>query len=45
MKLMLGRLSDSEKVKLNSWLDYIDALNDLDIAKVPDITWPDAPAI
>lgn len=42
-KLLLGRLSDSDKVKLNSWLDYIDALNDLDITKAPDITWPDAP--
>lgn len=44
-KLLLGRLSNSDKVKLNSWLDYIDALNDVDITKAPDITWPDAPAI
>lgn len=42
-KLLLGRLSDGDKVKLNSWLDYIDALNDLDITKAPDIKWPDAP--
>lgn len=42
-KLLLRRLSDSDKVKLNSWLDYIDVLNDLDITKAPDITWPDAP--
>jgi len=44
-KLLLGRLSDGDKVKLNSWLDYIDALNDLDTTKAPDITWPDVPAI
>lgn len=42
-KLLLGRLSDSDKVKLNSWLDYIDTLNDVDITKAPDINWPDAP--
>ena len=42
-KLLLGRLSDSDKVKLNSWLDYIDALNDLDITKAPEIPWPTAP--
>lgn len=44
-KLLLGRLSDGDKVKLNSWLDYIDALNDLDITKAPDIKWPNIPAI
>jgi len=44
-KLLLGRLSDSDKIKLNSWLDYIDVLNDIDITKAPEITWPDAPAI
>lgn len=42
-KLLLGRLGNSDKVKLNSWLDYIDALNDVDVTNAPSITWPDAP--
>lgn len=44
-KLLLGRLSDSDKVKLNSWLDYIDSLNELDMKTAPEVSWPDIPAI
>lgn len=42
-KLLLGRqLTDSETTKLNVWLDYIDKLNNIDIANF-DITWPETP--
>lgn len=44
-KLLLGRLSDSDKVKLNSWLDYIDSLNEIDMETAPEVSWPDIPAI
>lgn len=44
-KLMLARISDAEKNILNTWLDYIDTLNALDMAKAPAITWPDVPNV
>ncbi len=44
LKLQAGRpLTDSERVKLNSVLDYIDALNAIDTYKAPDIDWPVMP--
>ena len=44
MKLNLGRtLSDAEKATLNSWLDYSDALDALDLSTAPEIDWPDKP--
>lgn len=43
-KLLLSRISDEEKAQLNAWLDYIDALNMIDIAAAPSVSWPVAPA-
>jgi len=43
-KLLLGRISDAEKVQLNAWLDYIDALNLIDVADAPSISWPVPPS-
>nr|WP_154927797.1 tail fiber assembly protein [Pantoea agglomerans] len=44
-KLLMGRkLTNEESLKLNAWVDYSDALSDLDISGAPDITWPDKPA-
>ena len=44
MKLNLGRtLTDEEKVVLNAWLDYADALSALDLSTAPNITWPNKP--
>ncbi|EGT4281018.1 phage tail protein [Cronobacter malonaticus] len=41
-KLLMGRkLTQEETSKLNKALDYIDALNSLDISKAPNIEWPD----
>lgn len=46
LKLAMGRtLTDKEKVKANAWLDYVDALNDLDLSTAPEIDWPELPAI
>jgi len=38
--LMLGSLSDSNKAKLQTWLDYIEALKNVDLSK-PE--WPEKP--
>lgn len=43
-KLAIGRtLTDDEKLKLNAWFDYIDALNAIDTSPAPDIEWTDVP--
>lgn len=43
-KLLAGRtLSAPEKEQLNAWLDYIDALDAIDMSAAPDITWPEKP--
>lgn len=42
-KLLLGRISEDEKAHLNVWLDYIDALEGIDLSTAPDITWPKKP--
>ncbi|HBA9511458.1 TPA: tail fiber assembly protein [Escherichia coli] len=44
LKLRAGRsLTPDETTKLNAVLDYIDALNALDINTAPEISWPEAP--
>lgn len=43
-KLMLGRLSEDEKQLFNEWLDYLDALTEIDVSGAPDILWPTPPA-
>lgn len=43
-KAAMGRLKDSEKEQYNAWLDYLDALEDVDTSIAPDITWPTPPA-
>ena len=42
-KAAMGRLKDTEKVQYNAWLDYLDALETVDTASVPDIYWPVSP--
>lgn len=44
-KLLMGRkLTDTEMLQLNTWMDYIDAVTDIDTSIAPDITWPEQPA-
>lgn len=46
LKLQAMRaLSDAEKNKLNSTLDYIDAVTATDTATAPDINWPVPPEV
>jgi len=43
-KLLMGRkLTTSEMEQLNTWMDYIDALEALDTSTAPDIEWPEQP--
>uniref|UniRef100_UPI001E5B391A tail fiber assembly protein n=1 Tax=Citrobacter amalonaticus TaxID=35703 RepID=UPI001E5B391A len=42
LKLQAGRtLTEEETIKLNAVLDYIDAVNAVDTATAPDVSWPD----
>lgn len=42
-KLALGRIKEDEKARLNTWLDYLDLLEAVDISTAPDIEWPVKP--
>ncbi|WP_455844606.1 tail fiber assembly protein [Pantoea agglomerans] len=43
-KVMIGRsLLDSEKQTLNTWLDYIDQLNLINVSAADNISWPRKP--
>ena len=42
-KLMLGRISDEERDKLNLWLDYIDAVLAVKTNTAFDVEWPVTP--
>ncbi|NNS06208.1 tail fiber assembly protein [Erwinia sp. JH02] len=42
-KLALGRLSEKDKTSYNAVLDYMDALDQLDLTTAPDIEWPVSP--
>lgn len=44
-KLLAGRtLSAGDSAMLNAWLDYIDALDALEIDNAPNIDWPVMPS-
>ncbi|NUL36315.1 tail fiber assembly protein [Kosakonia sacchari] len=43
-KAALGRLKDDEKEQYGIWLDYLDALEALDVTAAPDLNWPATPA-
>lgn len=42
-KSVLGRLKDDELTQYNLWLDYLDALEAVDVSSAPDINWPVTP--
>ena len=43
-RLLMGRkLTDTESVSLNAWMDYIDAVTAIDTSTAPDINWPVPP--
>ncbi|MCQ8985445.1 tail fiber assembly protein, partial [Escherichia albertii] len=39
-KAAIGRLKGEELVQYNLWLDYLDALEAVDVSSAPDIVWP-----
>ena len=41
-ELLLGSINDQDKLLLNTWIDYIKALQDIDTSVV-DVTWPELP--
>ncbi len=44
LKLQAGStLNDEEKNRLDNILDYIDAINAIDLSNAPHITWPPQP--
>ncbi|MGP4184563.1 tail fiber assembly protein [Escherichia coli] len=44
-KAAIGRLKGEELAQYNLWLDYLDALEMVDISSAPDIEWPTPPAV
>lgn len=44
-KLLMGRkLTENESSQLNIWMDYIDALETMDVSTAPAVKWPPMPA-
>ena len=44
-KAVIGRLKGEELAQYNLWLDYLDALELVDISSAPDIEWSTPPAV
>ncbi|OCJ24616.1 tail fiber assembly protein [Serratia sp. 14-2641] len=44
-KLLLGTIKEDEKSILSVWIDYIDAINAIDLSKGNDVVWPDLPTV
>ncbi|WP_312344385.1 tail fiber assembly protein [Leclercia sp.] len=44
-KAALGRLKGDDLAHYNAWLDYLDAMEAVDITTALDITWPDKPTL
>lgn len=42
-KAVMGRLSSTEVIHYNLWLDYLEALESIDTAIVPEPQWPTRP--
>lgn len=42
-KAAIGRLKGDELAQYNLWLDYLDALAEVDTSSAPDINWPESP--
>ncbi|NQE79310.1 virus tail fiber assembly protein lambda gpK [Pantoea ananatis] len=44
IELFLGDISDSNKAKLSTWMDYKSAIKAVDVSTAPDVSWPTPPA-
>lgn len=43
-QLMLGIITDGDKASLKKWMQYIQAVQAVDVSVAPDISWPVKPA-
>lgn len=43
--LLLGTLSDEDKARLIAWRSYTKKLNEVDTSIVPNVNWPEKPAV
>jgi hypothetical protein len=42
---MLGDISNEDKAKLSSWMDYKKEVKAVDTSTAPDVSWPVKPAM
>lgn len=42
-KAVLGRLKGDDLTQYNNWLDYLDALESVEVTHAPEIIWPATP--
>ncbi|POW54577.1 phage tail protein [Candidatus Pantoea alvi] len=42
-QLLLGIITDEDKASLTIWMEYIQAVQAVDVSQAPDITWPISP--
>ncbi|MEN3259799.1 tail fiber assembly protein [Sodalis endosymbiont of Spalangia cameroni] len=42
-ELLLGSLSDADKMSLKIWIDYLKAVKAINLTKAPNVIWPDIP--
>lgn len=42
--LMLGEISNADKLKLSAWMAYKSELKAIDVTTAPEINWPEPPA-
>lgn len=45
VELMLGDISNEDKAKLSSWMDYKKEVKAVDTSTAPDVSWPVKPAV
>jgi len=44
-QLLLGIITDADKVSLTAWMKYIQAVQAIDVSEAPEINWPAPPDI
>jgi len=44
-QLLLGLITDADKVSLTAWMKYVQAVSSLDTVSVQDIIWPEKPGV
>jgi hypothetical protein len=44
-ELQLGLISDDDKASLIAWMNYIKAVQAVDVSAAPDINWPEKPEV